>query len=254
MDSSLRGSPSAGIGVGAAHLPAVGSDGAAMTIPVDPLTSGSVALQSKTAINPADLDNELSPDQKNIDDDDDHAALLIVDDAIMNDGIEMRGSMDDEGIVVNLGYNTYPSNQNVGARLVPSWSFSDLPYLEDTLSTDVHASGVNSDIDDNRSDAVQNDSSASEGESSRRKDEFDNADLDDEYRSPTPIPEVSEQDQLAIMDIMNPHGGLMGRAKRNGDYDEMDMGVELNVQPELSDDGVEPDAAEIHVTEGEGLN
>jgi ubiquitin carboxyl-terminal hydrolase 4/11 len=254
VDSSFRGSASASIGVGAARLPAAGSAGAAMTRPVNLLTSGGVALQSQTTINLADLENEkLPPYQKNLDDDD--AAPLIVDDAVMNEGIDMRGSMEDEGIEVNMGYDPYPSNQNVGARLpVPSWSFSNLPYLDDTLSTDVHASGVNSDIDDNRSDIVQNDSSASEGEFSRRKDEFDNADLDDEYRSPTPIPEVSEQDQLAIMDIMDPHGGLMGRAKRNGGYNEMDMGVELNVRPELSDDEVEPDAAEIHVREGEGLN
>lgn len=254
VDSSLHGSSSASIGAGAAHLPAAGLGGAAMTRPVDPLMSGGVALQSPTTINLADLENEkLPPYQRNLEDDD--AALLTVDDAVMNDGIDMRGSMEDEGIEMNMGYDPYPLNQNIGVRLhPPSWSFSNLPYLEDTLSTDVHASGVNSDLDDNRSDIVQNDSSASEGEFTRRKDEFDSADLDEEYRSPTPIPEVSEQDQLAIMDIMNPHGGLMGRAKRNGGYNEMDMGVELNVQPELSDNEVEPDAAEIHVTEGEGLN
>jgi ubiquitin carboxyl-terminal hydrolase 4/11 len=245
-DSSLRGSSSALTGVGVAHQAIGGSGGVAMTRSVNLLASGGVALQNQTTINPADLDKPPSYEAVL---GDDEAAPLMAGDAVMN-GIEVSGGLEDEGIDMNTGYSNFNSSRNAGGLLANTWTFSNLQHLDTASSTMANPSGHNSDIDldeiDNRSDLVQNNSSASEGSLEKRAEDFDNAETDEEWRSPTPIPDVSEQDQMTIMDL---HGDLLaqGSRKRFGD-----MEVEMEVKVPLDDD-VEEETAEIHVEEGEGL-
>jgi ubiquitin carboxyl-terminal hydrolase 4/11/15 len=243
VDSSLPGSSSASNGVGVVH-PAAGSAGAATMRAASLLTSGGVALPSQTTIKPADLDDDVLPSYQDALGDDD-AAPLITSDAVMNDGI--LDSIDDEGIDLDTPYVHQPVRQNKGPLIPPSWNFQNLQDIDTASSTDALPSGLNSEFAGG-SDIVQNDSSASDGEYERRKDDFENAELDADYRSPTPIPEVSEQDQMAIFDL---HSDLL-QSKR-GTYDHMDTAMALNVPAPNSDDGAEPDAEDIHVEKGEGL-
>jgi len=242
-DSSLHGSSSALTRVGVAHLVTGGSGGVAMTRSVNLLASGGVALQNLTTINPADLDKPPSYEAVL---EDDEAAPLMARDSVMNDGLE------DEGIDMNMGYNNFNSSRNAGALLANTWTFSNLQNLDAASSTMANPSGRNSDIDleeiDNRSDIVQNNSSASEGSLERRAEDFDNAEPDEEWRTPTPIPDVSEQDQMAIVDL---HGDLLAQGSRKR-FGDMEMEMEVKVPPNLDDD-VEVETAEIHVEEGEGL-
>jgi ubiquitin carboxyl-terminal hydrolase 4/11/15 len=247
VDSSLHGSSSASIGVGAVHPPVGGSPGGVMTRSLNQLASGGVALPNPTTINPADL--ETPPSYQDALEDED-AAPLLASDAIMNDGLEIDGGVEDEAI--DMSYRGFETGRNTQSLLSSTWNFSSLHNLE-TDSTMVNPSGRNSDIGlddlDGRSDIVQNNSSASEGSRTRRNEEFDDAEPDEEWTPPDPVPDVSEEDQMAIMDL---HGDLlsMNQGKRYGD---MDLEMEVKVPPELSDDGIEDEAAEIHVEEGEGL-
>lgn len=247
-DSSLRGSSSALIGVGVAHQATGGSGGAAMTRSVNPLAPGGVVLQNQTTINPADLDKPPSYEAVL---EDDEAAPLMANDAMMNDGLDVHGGLEDEGIDMNMGYNNFNSSRNGGALLSSTWAFPNLQNLDTASSTMANPSGRNSDTDlgeiDDRSDLVQNNSSASEGSLERRAEEFDNAEPDEEWRTPTPIPDVSEQDQMAIMDL---HGDLLTQGSRKR-FGEMEMEMEVKVPP--LDDDLEEETAEIHVEEGEGL-
>jgi len=246
-DSSLRGSSSALTGVGVAHQAIGGSGGVVMTRSVNPLVSGGVALQNQTTINPADLDKLPSYEAVL---GDDEAAPLMAGDAVMNDGLEVSGGLEDEGIDMNTDYSNFNSSRNPSGLMASTWTFSNLRHLDTASSTMANPSDRNSDIDpdeiDNRSDLVQKHSSASEGSLEKQPEDFDNAETDEEWRSPTPIPDVSEQDQIAIMDL---HGDLLaqGSRKRFGD-----MEVEMEVKVPLDDD-VEEETAEIHVEEGEGL-
>jgi hypothetical protein len=218
-----------------------------MTRSLNQLASGGVALPNPTTINPADL--ETPPSYQDALEDED-AAPLLASDAIMNDGLEIDGGVEDEAI--DMSYRGFETGRNTQSLLSSTWNFSSLHNLE-TDSTMVNPSGRNSDIDlddlEGRSDIVQNNSSASEGSRTRRNEEFDDAEPDEEWTPPDPVPDVSEEDQMAIMDL---HGDLlsMNQGKRYGD---MDLEMEVKVPPELSDDGIEDEAAEIHVEEGEGL-
>jgi ubiquitin carboxyl-terminal hydrolase 4/11 len=243
-DSSLRGSSSALTGVGVVHQAAGGSGGVAMTRSVNPLASGGVALRNSTTINPADLDKPPSYEAAL---GDDEAAPLMADDTVMNDGLDVHGGLEDEGIDVNMGYNNFNTSRNAGALLGNgTWTFSAIHNLDAASSTMANPSGRNSDIDpeeiDGRSDIVQNNSSASEGSRERRVEDFDNAEPDEEWEEPIPIPDVSEQDQMAIMDL---HGDLLaqGPRKRFGD-----MEMEVKVPPNLDEE-----VAEIHLEEGEDI-
>jgi hypothetical protein len=53
------------------------------------------------------------------------------------------------------------------------------------------------------------------------------------------------------MAIMGLHGDLLAQGSRKC-FGDMEMGMEVKVPPEMSDE-VEEEAAEIHVEEGEGL-
>jgi ubiquitin carboxyl-terminal hydrolase 4/11/15 len=249
-DSSLRGSSSALTGVGVAHQAAGSSGGVAMTRSVNPLASGGVALQNPTTINPADLGKPPSYEAVL---EDDAAAPLMARDAVMNDGLEVHGGLEDEAIDMNMGYNNFDSSRNAAALLGNNtWTFSALQNLDAASSTMANPSRRNSDIDleeiDSRSDLVQNNSSASEGSRERRVEDFDNAEPDEEWEEPIPIPDVSEQDQMAIIDL---HGDLLAQGSRKR-YGDMEMEMEVKVPPNLDED-VEEEAAEIHVEEGEGL-
>jgi ubiquitin carboxyl-terminal hydrolase 4/11/15 len=218
-----------------------------MTRSANLLALGGVALQNQTTINPADLDKPPSYESVL---GDDEAAPLMARDSVMNDGLELHGGLEDEAIDVNMGYSNFNSSRNASALLGNSWTFSNLPNLDAASSTMANPSDRNSDIDlgelDDRSDAVQN-SSASEGSLERRAADFDNAEPDEGWRAPTPIPDVSELDQMTIMDL---HGDLLaqGSRKRFGD-----MEVEMEVKVPPLDDDLEEETAEIHVEEGEGL-
>ncbi len=249
-DSSLRGSSSALTGVGVAHQAAGGSGGVAMTRSVNPLASGGVALQNQTTINPADLDKPPSYEAVL---EDDEAAPLMARDAVMNDGLEVHNGLEDEGIDMNMSYNNFNSSRNAGHLLGSNtWTFSNLQNLDTASSTMANPSGRNSDIDldeiDNRSDLVQNNSSASEGLRERRVEDFGNTEPDEDWEEPNPIPDVSEQDQMAIMGL---HGDLLAQVSRKR-FGEMDVEMEVKVPPNL-DEEIEEEAAEIHVEEGEGL-
>jgi ubiquitin carboxyl-terminal hydrolase 4/11/15 len=243
-DSSLHGSSSASIGVGAAH-PAGGLGGGMMKRSLNQLASGGVALPNSTTINPAHLE-KLPSYQDALEYED--AAPLLAEDAVMNDGLDVQD--EDEGIDMN--FNNLSSGRQ-GSLLSSTWNFSHLNNLDTGSSTRVNPSGHNSDIDledlDGRSDLVQNNSSASDGSRERRNEEFDDAEPDEDWTPPDPVPDVSEEDQLAIMDL---HGELLALNKTKR-YDDMDMEMEVKVPPEVSDDSIEDEAAEIHVEEGEGL-
>jgi hypothetical protein len=230
-------------GAGVAHpTTAGGLRGVATTRTVNPVASGGAVLPNQNTINPADLDKPPSY-QAALEDDD--AAPLMVGDAVMNDGLDLQ----DEGIDMDMGYTNFNTSRNTSNILASSWTFAALRNLDES-STMANPSGRDSDIDidevDDRSDVVQNNSSASEGSRTRRVEDFDNAEPEEGWRDPSPIPDMSETDQMAIMDL---HGDLVGQ-KRFGD---MEMEMEVKVPPNLSDDGEEGETAEIHVEEGEGL-
>lgn len=225
-----------------------GSGGVLITRTINPLASGGVPLQNQTTINPAVLEEPPSYQEAL---EHDEAARLMSGDTAMNDSLEMQSGLEDEAIDVNPGYNSFNHSRNDSALLDKTWSFSNLPNLETGSSTRANPSGRASEIDleeiDDRSDIVQNNSSASDGSRERRAEDFEDAEPDGDWRAPTPIPEVSEQDQLALMDL---HVDLskQGSRKRFGD---MDIEMEVKVPPHVSDD-VDEEAAEIHVEEGEG--
>lgn len=221
-----------------------------MTRTTNHLASDGVASPTQSTINPADLDKPPAYREQLEDDD---SAPLLARDAVMNDGLEVNGGIEDEGIDMtsNEGYNF--NSRIPGTNLLdPSWSFDHIAAVSSTM---MNTSGNNSDIGlgdmDDRSDAVQHNSSASAGSREGRFRDFENADVDpEEWEEPTPVPDLPEQDQ---MDIYNLHDEHMARRAGMG-YDAMEMVKELKIPAGgATDEESEEEAAEIHVEEGEGL-
>lgn len=215
-------------GVGAAHhRPNLGSASTEMTI-----------------VNPSALED--LPAYEAHEQNDEDVPPMLVDDAIMNDGLQT--SIEDEGIdmggmnYTNIGYNNLNS-QGVTSYLSHSgWNFDNLPG---NSRGDHIVSGTGS--DEAASDVVQNNSSASEGSIQGRMDDFSNAIPEDDYIEQSPVPDLDEEAQSNIVDIRS---HLLEAHATNGPYPQPNFEFKATVQ----DDDFEEPATEIHVEEGEGLD
>lgn len=204
-------------------------------------------------------------------------ARPTVKDASMNDAIEMKVSNlddyqegDDEAIDLGAapGYEDgyMPITASGLSSLYnnkPSWGFSTLNDADNgsTPNSPVDFGGAddlmsNSDA----SDGVQHGSSASSRSMQGRLDDFDAAEVDEDFREATPPPDLPEGDQLSFFDLHNDLRAIArqgGAAQELGEWEGEVVGQGmLNVEvPELMDDEVEDEeeAMEIHVEEGEGL-
>jgi ubiquitin carboxyl-terminal hydrolase 4/11/15 len=267
-NSSLRGSPSALTGVGAALHQA----------------SGSGATGQMTTVNPQDLD-QLPAYQAHENEDD--AAPLLQRDAEMNEGLGLQNSIEDEGIDMSMGYNnlnyvkeSYPftgTNQSVdggytkdvipftpinqsvdrgfNATNFSNWNFNNLNGLSElennNRSNYVSGTGSEIDLNDNSfdldgSDVVQHDSSASEGSLLARLDDFDRADPigddGDPFEDPSPVPDVEDEDQLDTLEL---HRELIRTHNRPP--------PEFQVHAADQEEEIEEPATEIHIEDGEEL-
>lgn len=218
-NSSLRGSSSALTGVGAAHHHQNrGGDG------VEMMTVNPSALEQL----PSYEAHEENPD----------AAPTFVGDALMNDGLPLQNSIEDEGIGMESGnYNVhYNPLHNAG------WDFSNIGRN----SRGSHMiSGTGSDID-NASAIVQNDSSATEGSVLGRLEDFDNAipeDDDGVFVDQSPVPDLDDEGQASAIALQ--HDLL--EAQNRGMYPR-----QFEV-PAGDEDEVEEPATEIHIGDGEEL-
>ncbi|KAF8861355.1 UCH-domain-containing protein [Acephala macrosclerotiorum] len=226
-NSSLRGSSSALIGVGAArHQPNRGSpDGEGMM-----------------TINPSAL--EKLPDYE-AHEEEEGAAPLLVNDAARNDGLGLHASIEDEGIDMALGYNDINYNSRSGGIMSQNWSFGNLNDLGSNSRGDHMISGTGSDA---ASDVVQHDSSASEGSMRERLDEFANTIAEDEgvpFVDQSPVPDLDDEGQASAIAIQ---AHLM---------ENMQTGVYPRQEFEVTADDehfeVEEPAVEIHVKDNEDL-
>lgn len=162
--------------------------------------------------------DRLPPYQEAIQEDD--GAPLLARDAVMNDGLGL-----DEGIDMGdsaINYDSFDSAPAPHSIYANNWSFSNLQGAGATSKI-----ALPSDAD---SDAVQHDSSASEGSLKDRLDDFDNAEVDTDWVPPSPIPDADDESRMDL------------------------FGAHVNVPAETTEhDGDDGEVAEINVEEGEGL-
>lgn len=227
VGNTFRGSSSALTGVGAApRRPNHGSASA------DTMTVYPAALESLPAYQAHEINDE-------------DAAPLLASDAVMNDGLQLQDSIEDEGIDVgindgmnytNVGYDNLNSHGTANF-LESAWNFDHLPNSRSQIS------GTASDIDDGASDRVQHNSSASEGSIRGRMEDFRNAIPEDDgiFVDQSPVPDLDEDAQMNAIVLQS-------------DLLERQRGPAFRVAPEAEDETTEETATEIHVEEGEGLN
>ena len=239
--SSLRGSSSALTGVGAAlHQ-----------------TSGSgTEMGQTTTVNPQDLDT-LPAYQTH--EREDASAPLLQRDAMMNDGLGIRSSIeqDDEGIDVSMNYDKMnvdnrssvgftSTNQGYGTQ--EDWSFSNaLERLNNNNNTRISRTGseidlnANSGFDADASDIVQHDSSARASSIQGRLDDFDNAiavdDDGDPFVDPSPVPDMDDDNQI---DTFTLHRDVLGANP-----------PQFQIHAPVEEDEVDQPAAEIHLDASE---
>lgn len=208
-------------------------------------------------------------------------------DAEMNGGIQLRDNdggsplwEDDEAI--DLGPAFEDSTFDVEGNLVPKASLYasptansipiswDLSNLNTANQTNNSAAGDDSDTfgDANSvansfagSDGVEMGSNASSQSIRGRLDDYENAEVDNDYRAPTPPPDIDESGGVSIFDLhedvleakfqrgaFRPLG--RGQVGETGAYD----GDLPELEVPMDTVGEEEDVAmEIHVEEGEGL-
>lgn len=166
-------------------------------------------------------------------------------DAIMNDNHPIQSSIEeDEGVDMGDGMNFSnldDYNQigptNLSDLIQPDpWSFQS---LGNTRGENI-VSGTGSDeMNDDRSDVGQFNSSASEGSRDNRLAEFESASLEESYVDHSPVPDMDDEQQLGVIGL---HEDLLAS-----------RGPAFNVHPSLNGEEIEEPATEIHVEEGEGL-
>ncbi|KAI9731265.1 MAG: CSN-associated deubiquitinating enzyme Ubp12 [Claussenomyces sp. TS43310] len=210
-NSSLHGSSSALIGVGAAHQ----ANGLGGMQTNRRLSGGPNPTEPR--INPSSL-NELPSYRDNMQEDD--GAPLLARDAAMNDGFGLDEGIDMGGSGMN--YSNLKANQVSDSIYSNNWNFANIEPSKIAAPSDADS------ID---SDAVQHNSSASEGSLRGRLDDFDHAEVDSaEWEAPSPIPDADEDAQ---MDMFSRHVKVPAETMRHDEADE--------------------EVAEINVEEGEGL-
>ena len=207
-----------------------------------------------TTINPMALESLPSYEQHELHDED--SAPLLVQDAQMNEGLQIHESIEDEGIDMGVGYNNI--GINTGTSIASQWNFDNLG-LNSRPSNRV--SGTGSDIGGNNhlepsldlddlSDAVEHNSSASAGSLQGRLEDLNNsiAEGDDgPFVDQSPVPDVDDDAQ---MDVMALHRDLQGmQAQRSN----LLLRPDFEVTADDHTEEIEEPATEIHVEEGEGL-
>jgi hypothetical protein len=194
-------------------------------------------VKPEEIINPPDYKTALE----------ENTAPLLKRDAVMNDGIEMGDGYDDEAIDLGSAYGEdFPSTQDLFSKVhtqLPDWSYAGLNDLRTTNSADDELESVGA-----RSDDVQHDSSASAGSMAGRLEDFDNAEVDEDYVNENPVPDLDEEQ----MDFLGLHDDLVTR----NPYPTPPIYRQVKVPPphtrEVEDEAEE--ATEIHVEEGEEVN
>ena len=207
-------------------------------------------------VNPQDLEG-LPAYQAHESEED--AAPLLQSDAVMNDGLSIQASIEDEAIDMSMGYNTLdqtnvgftPMNQAINFT---SWNFDGLDHLgNEARQYNNRISGTGSEIDCNDnsgfdldgSDIVQHNSSASEGSLRGRLDDFDNAiAVDDDgvvFEDPSPVPDVEDDNQI---DTLALHREIL-RTHRPP--------PEFQVHAPAEQEEIEEPATEIHISESDEL-
>ena len=211
-NSSLRGSSSALTGVGAAHHPPNGLDGAATM-----------------TVNPSVLD--LPPYEAH-DSNDDGVPLLDKDGDMPWEGSVQRSiEPADEGIEMEDNHYN-PLNQ--------MWNFANLGT---NSRGDQMISGTGSDAEDAASDVVQNNSSADASDVAERMQDFADADPVDEdgnFINQSPVPDLDEEGQAANIALQ---ADLMENMHRAGNL-PIFQATQFEVDERLD---VEEPATEIHL-------
>lgn len=225
-NSSLRGSSSALTGVGAAHHQP---------------NRGSPDGEGTKTINPSAL--EKLPAYEAHEEEED-AAPLLVGDAIMNDGIGLHASIEDEGIDMAMGYNDLNYSSRAGL-ISHAWNFRSLDAIGSNSRGDHMISGTGSDA---ASDVVQHDSSASEGSIQGRLDDFNHSIAEDDgipFVDQSPVPDLDEDGQASAIALQ---ADLLETMQR-GEYPRQEF--EVTADDERFE--VEAPAVEIHVKDSEDL-
>lgn len=222
-NSSLRGSPSALTGVGAARRQP---------------NHGSMDGEGTMTINPSALEKLPAYEAH---EEEDGAAPLLLRDAAMNDGLGLLNSVEDEGIDLDPAYNEHSTS-----LLQPSWNFGSLDEIN-TNSRGAHmVSGTASDV---ASDDVQHNSSASEGSLRGRLDDFDNSIAEEEDNRPfidqSPVPDLDEFGQASAIALQ---ADLYDTLQR-GEYPRQEFEVTGDERFEVE----EPAAVEIHVKDNDDV-
>jgi len=222
VNSSLRGSSSALTGVGAAHHPPNGLDGAATM-----------------TVNPSAL--EL-PAYEAHDSNDDGVPLLGNDGPAAWDSVKTSIEPPDEGIEMDM----YPPLNNMYSHINSGWSFANLGQ---NGRGEQMISGTGSDADEVASDVGQHNSSASEGSLNGRLKDFNNAvpeDDDGPFIDESLVPDLDEEGQAANIALQ---ADLMESMQRTG------SGVPIfQATPQFEVDErleVEEPAAEIHLDDND---
>lgn len=233
-NSSLRGSPSALTGVGAARRQP---------------NHGSMDGEGTMTINPSAL--EKLPDYE-AHEEEEGAAPLLINDATMNDGLGLHASIEDEG--VDMNYNNFSSRQGILSTHQQNWSFGNLNELSALGSNprdDHMVSGTGSDVgsDDIASDVVQHDSSASETSIRDRYEEFSHTVAEDDgipFIDQSPVPDLDEMGQASAIALQ---ADLLDNMNHNV-YPPQEFQVTADEEERFE---VEEPAVEIHVKDNEDL-
>ena len=185
-------------------------------------------------------------------------------DVQLNDGIELSnndGEFEDEAIDMGDVFNNASFSPGGGLRAYApsqSWGFSALGVGEGGARTSVY--GEDGAASDFVSDGVENGSDASSGRRAGRVEDFENAEVDEDYEEASYVPDVDDSGAAGSVDLFDLSDDIVqqklarvgrGTAGGIGAYgDDLELEVPLNDEVAGED---EPDAMEIHVEEGEGL-
>jgi len=194
-----------------------------------------------------------------------------LEDVLFNDGIQLKTIDDEDGSVIDMdegiqmdgdGYQAINPRNIMDLYGQQSWSFGNLNEAveagSNANSMRLEVDGDGFDAQSDRSDGVQHGSSASSRSMQGRLADFDAAEVDADFREPTPPPDLEEEEQMSFFDLhqdlrgMGGGGGIgMGGGIGAGDVGMRELEVKM---PDLVGEGEEeePEAMEIHVEGGEG--
>jgi ubiquitin carboxyl-terminal hydrolase 4/11/15 len=219
-NSSLRGSPSALTGVGAARRQP---------------NLGSMDGEATMTINPSDLEKLPAYEAH---EEEDGASPVLLRNATINDGHGLQNSIEDEGIDMDPNYNGPMLPQQ-------SWTFGSLGEINANSRGSHMVSGTASDV---ASDDVQHNSSASEGSLRGRIEDFDNSIAEEEDNRPfidqSPVPDLDEFGQANAIALQ----ADLYETLQRGEY----PGQEFEVTDERFE-VEEPAAVEIHVKDNDDM-